>query len=144
MEQSNSAKDPQETIFDESELLDSGYDKHVRRARITIFVLAGITLLLGLLLAFTDPTTEEWLVVAMAIVIAGTYTALGIWANARPYQAITIALVLFVSLILLTLILDPAGIFSGIILKIIVVVYLVRGINSSRETLRRKQALGKA
>jgi hypothetical protein len=144
MDQSTFTKDPQETIFDETELLDSGYDKHVRRARIIIFVLAGITLLLGLVLAFTNPTAEDWITVAIATVLTGTYTALGFWSNNRPFQAIAIALILFVSLVLLSFILNPAGIFSGIILKILVVVYLVKGTNSARETLRRKQALGKA
>lgn len=143
MEQSNPAKDSQETIFDESELLSHGYDKHVRRARTTIFVVAGIQFVFGFVLGFSGPEDSKWITIGIVSIFAAIFAALGFWANSKPYHAILTALILFVSLILLDVVFDPASAFRGIIFKVFIVFYLIKGLNNARETLRLKQALGK-
>ncbi len=143
MDQSTSTTPPQETIFDESELLSQGYDKHVRRARTTIFVVAAIQFVSGFVLGFLGPEDEKWITIGIVTVIASIFAALGFWANRKPYHAILTALILFVSLILLDVIFDPASAFRGIIFKAFIVFYLIKGLNNARETLRLKQALGK-
>ncbi len=126
MEQSNSAKDPQETIFDESELLNHGYDKHVRRARTTIFVVAAIQFVFGFVLGFSGPEDTKWITIGVVTVIAGIFAAIGFWANSKPYYAILTALILFVSLILLDVIFDPASAFRVIIFNVFIVFYLIK------------------
>lgn len=144
MEQSNPSTNPeQETIFDESELLGSDYDTHVRRARNTIFVVAAVQLLFGLIMGFSGPDESRWVTIGIMVIISGIFAALGFWANKKPYHAILIALILFSGLILLDAIFDPASIVRGIIFKIFIIVYLIMGLNNARETLRLKQALGK-
>lgn len=144
MEQSNPSTNPeQETIFDESELLGSDYDKHVRRARNTIFVVAAVQLLFGLIMGFSGPDESRWVTIGIMVIISGIFAALGFWANEKPYHAILIALILFSGLILLDAVFDPASIVRGIIFKIFIIVYLIMGLNNARETLRLKQALGK-
>jgi hypothetical protein len=144
MEQSSPSNDPQETIFDESELLGQNYDKHVRRARNTIFVVAAVQFVFGFIMGFVGPEESKWITIGIMTVIATIFAALGFWANRKPYHAILIALIFFVALILLDVVFDPASIFQGIIFKIFIVVYLIMGLNNARETLRLKQALGKA
>jgi hypothetical protein len=39
-------QEQQATIFNEEEFLNSGYDKHIRQARNTLFVVAGIQVFL--------------------------------------------------------------------------------------------------
>ncbi|MBC7826132.1 MAG: hypothetical protein H7122_00185 [Chitinophagaceae bacterium] len=133
----------QDTIFDEAELLGDGYDKHVRRARNTIFVVASVQFVFGLVLGFSGPEESKWISIGIMSIVAGIFAGLGFWASKKPYQAILIALILFCGLILLDVIFDPASIFKGIILKIFIIVYLIMGVNNARQTLRIKQALGK-
>jgi hypothetical protein len=144
VEQSTPSTNPQqETIFDESELLGEGYNKHVRRARNTIFVVAAVQLLFGLIMGFSGPADSKWITIGIMVIISGIFAALGFWANKKPYNAILIALILFCGLIILDVVFDPASIIRGIIFKIFIIVYLIAGLNNARETLRLRQALGK-
>lgn len=144
MEQQTPSNPPQQdTIFDEAELLGDGYDKHVRRARNTIFVVAAVQFIFGLVLGFSGPEESKWISIGIMTIVAGIFAALGFWANKKPYHAILIALIFFCGLILLDAIYDPASIVRGIILKVFIVVYLIMGLNNARETLRLKRALGK-
>lgn len=143
MEQTTPSANPQETIFDESELLGHDYDKHVRRARKTIYVVAAVQFVFGIIMGFAGPDESRWITIGIMTVIAGIFAALGFWANRKPYHAILSALIFFGALILLDVIFDPASILRGIIFKIFIIVYLIMGLNNARETLRLKQALGK-
>lgn len=143
MEKSTPAKDQQETIFDETELLSRGYDKQVRHARNAIFVVAAIQLVFGLFFALSEPEETKWITIGVSIVLASSFAGLGFWANSKPYPAILTALILFALIIVVGIIFDPASAFRGIIFKVFIVVYLVKGLNNARETLHLKQALGK-
>jgi hypothetical protein len=144
MQQSTPSNNTQEeTIFSESELLGNGYDKHVRRARNTIFVVAAVQLVLGLIIGFSGPEESKWITIGIMVVVSGIFAALGFWANRKPYHAILVALIFFSGLIILDAVFDPASIIRGIIFKIFIIVYLIMGLNKARETLRLRQALGK-
>ena len=142
MEQSTPSQDQQENILDEAELLGHGYDKHVRRARNTIFVVAAVQFIFGFIIGFAGPEESKWITVGIMTIIAAIFAGLGFWANKKPYHAILVALILFSFLILLDAISDPALMLRGIIFKIFIIVYLVIGLKNARETLRLKQALG--
>ncbi|HKH63529.1 MAG TPA: hypothetical protein VKA49_21980 [Flavitalea sp.] len=137
---SNSSQ--QDTIFDEAELLGEGYDKHVRRARNTIFVVATTQFVVGLVIGFSWPEESKWISIGIMSIVAVIFACLGFWAIKKPYQAILIGLTLYCGLILLDLIVDPAAIVRGIILKIFIIIYLVMGLNNAGQTVRIKKALG--
>src|SRR5215831_2707354 len=87
----------EESIFNDSELIGQGYDKHIRNARIALFVAAGQEILTGLM----SPTsldsialTYVWTEVA---VIAGIFIALALWTKRKPFIAILIGLILYIA-----------------------------------------------
>src|ERR1700722_20166158 len=124
-------QNPEETIFPESEFSMEGYDKHIRNARIMLFVLAGLFLLsLAALLPFDD-NPVKMVMAAVIVLFAAAYVALACWTKKKPYTAILTALILFISLEVLSFLLQPASIFQGWILKIIVILLLILGLRNA-------------
>jgi hypothetical protein len=136
-------QNPEETIFPESEFSMEGYDKHIRNARIMLFVLAGLFLLsLAALLPFDD-NPVKMVMAAVIVLFAAAYVALAFWTKKKPYTAILTALILFISLEVLSFLLQPASIFQGWILKIIVILLLILGLRNAKESQRMMEAFGK-
>lgn len=144
MEQQPEQTTPQqeETIFDERDFLLEGYDKHVRQARNALFIIAGLLVLTGLLSSLN--ASEEMLIYVWVeiLIMVAAFVALGFWSKKKPYTAILIGLILFIAYMGLYIIIDYTNIFSGILVKIFIIVYLVKGLNNAREAQTIKEALG--
>lgn len=134
-----------DTIFTEEEFSMRGYDKHIRQARNAIFIAAGVLLLNVIILTATVPSSYEYL--WLDLVIWGAFilgfVVLGIWTKKKPYYAIVGALILYAAFIILNALIDVTTISKGIILKIIIIVLLVKGINDAREAQRMQDQIGR-
>lgn len=140
-----STENNQDTIFNADEFSMQGYDKHIRQARTAIFLAAGILLLNVIILTFSVPDSYEYLWLDYSIwggFIAG-FVFLGFWSKKKPYYAIVGAIVLYAALVILNAIIDPSSIWKGIILKIIIIVLLVKGLNDARDAQRMQAQFGK-
>jgi hypothetical protein len=132
-----------ETIFTPEEFSMEGYDKHIRQARNAIFFAAAILVINVIVLAFTVSAEYEFLwldVLIWGIFIAG-FIVLGFWTKKKPYYAIIGALILYGLFILLNAALDISSIFKGLIFKIAIVVFLVKGIKDAKEAQEMKAQL---
>ncbi len=69
-------------------------------------------------------------VLAINLVLAAIYAGLAIWARVNPLPAAIVGLVLFVSVHVISAVIDPMSIAQGIIVKIIIVVVLVKAIQA--------------
>ncbi len=140
-EETNNKKE--ESIFTEEDFSLQNYDKHIRQARNAIFAAAIILAFNISVLIFTIP--ENYAYLWLDILIYGGFVAgfiiLGLWTKRKPYYAIVGALILYGSFIVLNAALDVKTLFSGIILKIIIIVILVKGINDAKEAQERKEIL---
>lgn len=145
MENNNLPEKNTDTIFTEEEFSMRGYDKHIRQARNAIFIAAGVLLLNVFILAATVPYSYEYL--WLDFVIWGSFIAgfivLGIWTKKKPYYAILGALILYAAFIILNAAIDITTLSKGIILKIVIIVLLVKGINDAREAQRMQEQIGK-
>jgi hypothetical protein len=134
-----------ETIFTEQEFSTQAYDKHIRQARNAIFVAAGLLTLGLIILGATLPDYYEyfWIdcIIWGAFIVA--FILLGLWTKKKPYTAIVCALVLYALFIILNAIADPTTIYKGIILKIVIIVSLVKGLNDAREAQQMRDQLGR-
>ncbi len=134
-----------ETIFTEADFSTQGYDRHIRQARNAIFIAAGVLALSLILLVSTLPESYEYLWLDLTIwgaFIAG-FVLLGIWTKKRPYYAIVGALILYAVFIILNAVIDVTTIYKGIILKVVIIVFLVKGINDARDAQRMQDQIGK-
>jgi hypothetical protein len=132
----------EETIFDKSDFDMRGYDKHIRNARILLFVMAGLQLVSIAFIDFTASELEVGIGVGLTVFVAGVFLGLAFYTEKRPYTAILIALILYSLLIIGDAIVEPASILKGILLKILIVVLLIRGLSNGREVERWRKALG--
>jgi hypothetical membrane protein len=138
-----STPNAEETIFPESDFSMEGYDKHIRNARIMLFILAGLFLLSLLGLTPFDDNPLKLVMAGIIVLFAAAYIALAFWTKKKPYTAILTALILFISLQVLSFLLQPASIFQGWFLKIIVILLLILGLRNAKESQRMMEAYGK-
>jgi hypothetical protein len=132
-----------ENIFNDEEFSLEGYDKNIRQARNTLFVLAGLQLLFGIYLIFTVHEIAAWTSFAITTLVAVIFLALGFWTKAKPYTAIIYALIVYILLWVGDCVFDPTYIYKGILLKIIVIVYLAKGLKDAREAQDIKTIMDK-
>jgi hypothetical protein len=136
--------DTQATIFDENEFLNRGYDKHIRQARNTIFVVAAIQFIFAVVSMYmVETVADKWLNFGLSAFIAAIFVALALWTKKKPYTAILIALIIYCLLILIYAISEPLSILKGIILRVIIIMYLARGLKNAKEAQEMQKALGK-
>ena len=130
-----------ETIFSEQEFSMEGYDKHIRQARTTLFVAAGILLLNAIILFSKYPFDIEvmWLDYLLWTCYIGGCIALAFWTKKKPYYAIIGGLILIGVFILINAIIEPKTIYSGLIFKVVVILYLFKALGNARDAQQMKE-----
>ncbi|NVK66034.1 MAG: hypothetical protein HWE22_15700 [Flavobacteriales bacterium] len=108
-------------------------NKVVNRARIVLFVVAGLYAFVGVYEAFFMLGahilfgTIDWIVSAIFI-------GLAIFSYKKAFLALILGLGVYLGLILLLAVLDPMTIVQGIIWKILIVTLLVLGIKEAKSS----------
>ncbi len=106
-------------------------EKQVKNARITLFVLAGLFIIIGIYEGYVADGHDEF----FAYIdwgLAALYIGLGFWSKTRPFTAILIGFILYIALILMNAFLDPMTLVSGILWKIVIISFLVKGLQSTK------------
>jgi len=143
MEQQTTPTEPvEESIFSEEDYSMEGYDKHVRNARIGLYVLAGLMLLTIFAVDDKDDLSGK-ITIGFIVFIAGVYALLGYWSNKRPFTAILTGLILFVSLQVLNAIADPSTLLKGWYIRIGIPIYFILGLRNAKDIQDRRKAFGK-
>jgi hypothetical protein len=124
----------QETIFTEAEFTPGQYDKTIRQARTALFVVAAIQMIMAIYQAIvTEERMESTISFVITAGVSIVFFLLGMYSKKKPYTAIVSGLVLYGSLLLLDIIMEPASIFKGIIMKGLIIYYLARSVNDAKE-----------
>ena len=139
----NSLDSASESIFTEEEFSMEGYDKNIRQARNTLFFLAGLQFLLGIYFLFTSSANAGWTSFAITTLVAIIFLGLGFWTRHKPYNAIIFALIIYILLWAGDCMVDSIYIYKGILVKIIVIVYLAKGLKDAREAQNMKTIMDK-
>lgn len=114
--------------------------RKIKNAQTTLFVLAGLFFILGILFYFISGQNDlSFAALIQNLILAGIFLSLGGWAKSKPVVALISGLVLFILVQLIAIVEDPANIVKGIIIKILVIVYLVRGLQSAIEAEKIKK-----
>jgi hypothetical protein len=118
-----------------------GYDKPVRNARIMLFVVAGIELISLVVVKNNTPEPEKTIAVSISILVALFFALFALWTKTKPYKAIIAALILYSSLLLISIIVSPISIFQGWVIKILVYVILLSSISNAKAVQKWKDSL---
>jgi peptidoglycan/LPS O-acetylase OafA/YrhL len=117
------------TLFNNvSDLLDTTpYQKSLKTARIWLYVIAGFQTAMGFFEYFTTPDPKV-AAIALAIdaLIGALFLILALWSRRKPVVAFTAALVFYLLVIAGFMFLDPANLFKGLLVIILVVLALVK------------------
>jgi hypothetical protein len=118
---------------------DLGKAQEIVKGGATIlYVLAGLILVVDLLVYFTSYKIE---MLVVGILLPVIFLGLAQWSKKKPFTAMVVALVFYVTIILADAVGNPASIFTGIILKAIVIGALVKAIRGAREAQNIMQDL---
>ncbi|MCU0333781.1 MAG: hypothetical protein MUF62_01885 [Chitinophagaceae bacterium] len=125
----------EETIFSQDEFVPGQYDKYIRQARNALFIVAAVQFLFGAFLTYqsNEEPIVAWIGFAVVAFVSALFFGLGLYTKKKPYTAILIGLILYISLLLLDVVTNPASIFKGIILKALIIFYLARSLGDAKE-----------
>ena len=114
----------------------------IKRASYALYYIAGATMVWGLIACGTskDVETKNSILIANTI-LALIYAGLGLWSKKKPLTAIISGFSLYILVFILNAITNPISIASGIVFKIFIVVYFIRGIKSAIEADKLKKEL---
>ena len=109
----------------------------VIKARNMLFAISGLTLVPYLLGSITS---GDWSIFGIGIFVACLYGGLALWSKKQPFPAILTGLILYVSLWVLYIVINPVNIFSGILYKIAGLSALYYGFKAARnyENLKKQ------
>ena len=114
--------------------------RKVKNAQTTLFVLAGLFFVFGVIAYFIAGQNDlGFAVLIQQLILAAVFLALGGWAKSKPVVALISGLVLFILVQLIFIAQDLENIIRGIILKVIVIIYLVKGLQSAIEAEKIKK-----
>ncbi len=115
-------------------------NEKIKSGKTIIYVLAGLYFVFGLFFGLVNDDIATMVVYLVCTII---YLILAAWSSKNPFGAILTALIIYVTIHVLAAIVEPASIFSGIILKIIFISAFVKGIRSAQEAQKYLAELGK-
>jgi hypothetical protein len=104
--------------------------KKINEAKIVIYVLAGIMVIFGLIQGFA---LDDFATMVVCLVIAILYLIFAAWSNTNPFGAILTSFIVYLTLQLVGVILDPASLFSGMLWKVLFIIAFIKGIRSAKE-----------
>jgi hypothetical membrane protein len=116
------------------------FEKHVRRTRNTLFVVAGLLLLAIIQVLKAQDNSFKIGLVTFFILMSAIYIGLGFWARKRPYSALIAAICVYIGSILLYEMIAPGSLSRNIIIRIAVILVLVSGLSNARKCQRMIEA----
>jgi hypothetical protein len=109
--------------------LNDAMDK-IKSARKVIYVLAALFFIFGLFMGFG---MDDFATMMVNLVLCVIYLVLAAWCTHNPFGAILTAFIIYLTLIVVNMLIDPATLFQGIIIKIAIIAWLAKGIRSAHE-----------
>jgi hypothetical protein len=125
-----------------------GYELVIKKARNALFWAGGLIFLGEMISMFMNNGEFSWLIVGIALVEAGVFIGLGLYTKKKPFTAIVTGLIAFIGFIVLSAVLLGMneggigvlkGLFSGILVKILILVALIRPLKEARELQKIKE-----
>jgi hypothetical protein len=116
------------------------FKERLQKAANTLYYLAGVFVFYGIITFFIRKDDPDVLALVLPnLILAVLFLALGGYTNKKPLACIISGLCLYVIVQILNFIGNPASIAFGIIFKILIIGYMIKGIKSAIEIERIKK-----
>ena len=110
------------------------HEKQIAESGKRLYWIAGLTFVGELISLGTNKDhTDASLYLGIGVAVSAIFVVLGFWSRTKPTPALITGLCFFVLVHTLAAIGEPSTIIKGLVFKIFMVVYLVKGIISSIE-----------
>ena len=110
-----------------------GYETGIKKARNALFVTAALVFIGELVSAGVSGIGITPLLIVIALVEAGIFVGLGFWTKTKPYTAIIVGLILFILMWAIAIVIAGGrAAYSGIIVRIIIISYLVNALKHAK------------
>jgi hypothetical protein len=120
---------------------EDGLDKLAKHARGVLVLLAAVQLIGGVIFYVAGGFPDiAGLVVTLGL--GAVFGALAIWARKDPLMAVLVGLGMWVSVILIEAVIEPASLMRGLVVKAIVVAMFANGISTGMTYNRLKHTMG--
>lgn len=125
-----------------------GYQNMVRKARNALFWTAGLVFAGEMIAMYSTSGQFNIYVFIIALLEAGIFIGLALWTRKKPYTAIVAGLITFIGIMLIAAVANAyetgaAGLlkalFSGILVKVAILVTLIRALNGSKALQEAKE-----
>ncbi|TCP25827.1 hypothetical protein EV195_103189 [Tenacibaculum skagerrakense] len=110
-------------------------ENKISSARNILFILSGIMAVLGFIIY---SNTDNIIDLAINFFVAFIYLTLAFWSEQKPFIALLIGLILYITIIIVGFLIDPLSIVKGILWKIVIISLLAKGMHSALE-LKNKE-----
>jgi hypothetical protein len=126
--------------YKQTELED--LNKKIRSATTTLYVLAGLSFVSGIVIySINKEEIRANFNLIIFMVMAVLYVGLAIWCKNKPVAAIISGLVLYIGFQIILAFDDPMNLVRGIIWKILIIVYLLKGMKSAFDAQKIRKEL---
>jgi hypothetical protein len=116
------------------------FDKRLKNAANSLYYLAGAFVVFGFIYFFLKMNDPDVLAYVLPnFILAIVFLVLGAYSMKKPLACIVSGLSLYVIVLILNAAANPASIFGGIIWKVIIIGYLIKGIKSAIEIEKIKK-----
>lgn len=122
-----------------------GYENVVKKARNALFWAGGLIFISELIAMYRIYGTFDSTLLIFALIEAGVFIGLAFFTKKKPYTAIVLGLIAFAGVIVLSVVgngMQDGGagvlkaLFSGILVKILIILALVRPLKEAKELQR--------
>jgi hypothetical protein len=118
-----------------------GFYTHIKKnleeriwvGRIVIYVIALIEFFSTVITQFIKPNDFLFYNLIIAAAIAGIFIVFGMWAKEKPFAAFLTTLIIYLAAIVVDISYNGINIFHGIILRSTIFIFLIRGIDATRQ-----------
>ena len=118
----------------------ASYNKRLKAAANSLYYLAGLFMVIGIIVVFFKKDDPDVLGLAIPeLILAVVFLALGGYTHKKPLACIISGLSLYIIVLVVNAIDNPSTIVSGVLLKIVIIGYLVKGIRSAIEIEKIKK-----
>ena len=104
--------------------------KKLKNVKILLFILAALNLIVGIFYASTLGVGAEFL---GCMISAAVFVGCAFWVDKQALTGILAAFIFYLLLQVISIIISPVNIFSGILWKIIIITVFIKGINSAKD-----------
>lgn len=105
-------------------------EKEVKKGRNTLIILGVLNAIWGLYYGFV---LEDITTCVIQLILAILYLVLSTMVKKQPFGALLSGLILYLTLVLVLAVIEPLTLVSGVLWKVLIVVFLVKGIKSGHE-----------